>query len=407
MEAIMRGVRGSIANPSPDTAFYGGNTACVELRTDSGALFFFDAGTGLREAGDHLPGSGECHIFISHSHADHIMSLWFFKPVHFRQEFTMSKVIALILGLALGVSSAVFAQAADYPEKSVQIVVPWRPGGGNDISARIVGEAMKNILGQAFVVSNIEGAAGLNGASAVNRARPDGYFLLWEFPGNLTVGPLLTKANYSWKDFKLICAVGYSDMVMIAGANAPWKDARDAVKDIKENPKKIRWSIALNAMSHLSFLNITRAVGELDVTVVPTQGDKGRVISIIGNNSDISTVAYVAAEPYIKSGDLKILAMASPERSVFAPDVPTLKEQGIDAEDAYYYTAIAPKGTPDSIATILEQAFEKAVTDPEVKKLFAAQCVNIKFMKIDDTMKYWQEKAVLYESLAKANGLIR
>lgn len=82
MEAIMRGVRGSIANPSPNTAFYGGNTACVELRTDGGALLFFDAGTGLREAGDNLPGSGECHIFVSHGHADHIMGLWFFKPIH-------------------------------------------------------------------------------------------------------------------------------------------------------------------------------------------------------------------------------------------------------------------------------------------------------------------------------------
>ena len=82
MEAIMRGVRGSIANPAPDTAFYGGNTACVELHTDSGALLFFDAGTGLRDAGDNLPESGECHIFISHGHADHIMGLWFFKPIH-------------------------------------------------------------------------------------------------------------------------------------------------------------------------------------------------------------------------------------------------------------------------------------------------------------------------------------
>ncbi|GHT01726.1 hypothetical protein AGMMS50276_30360 [Synergistales bacterium] len=82
METIIRGVRGSIANPAPDTIFYGGNTVCVELNTDSGATIFFDAGTGLREAGDLLPESGECHIIISHGHMDHMFGLWFFRPIH-------------------------------------------------------------------------------------------------------------------------------------------------------------------------------------------------------------------------------------------------------------------------------------------------------------------------------------
>jgi HD-GYP domain-containing protein (c-di-GMP phosphodiesterase class II)/phosphoribosyl 1,2-cyclic phosphodiesterase len=82
LEIIMRGVRGSIANPAPDTVFYGGNTACVEMRTDGGARIFFDAGTGLREAGAALPAAGECHIFISHGHSDHILGLWFFMPIH-------------------------------------------------------------------------------------------------------------------------------------------------------------------------------------------------------------------------------------------------------------------------------------------------------------------------------------
>ena len=82
MEITLWGVRGSIASSAPDTAFYGGNTACIELRSDAGTLVFFDAGTGLRDAGNSLPDSGECHLFITHAHADHIIGLWFFKPLH-------------------------------------------------------------------------------------------------------------------------------------------------------------------------------------------------------------------------------------------------------------------------------------------------------------------------------------
>ena len=82
MEVVLRGVRGSIAVPAPAMSFYGGNTSCVELRTDNGALVFFDAGTGLREAGENLPESGTCHLFISHGHTDHIQGLGFFRPLH-------------------------------------------------------------------------------------------------------------------------------------------------------------------------------------------------------------------------------------------------------------------------------------------------------------------------------------
>ena len=82
MNVILRGVRGGIAAPSPDTVFYGSNTACIEVRPDNGVLLFLDAGTGLLEAGAKLPDKGEAHICITHGHADHLLGLWFFKPVH-------------------------------------------------------------------------------------------------------------------------------------------------------------------------------------------------------------------------------------------------------------------------------------------------------------------------------------
>lgn len=317
----------------------------------------------------------------------------------------MKKII--VLALLMTFCFALTGQAAEFPVKAIQMVVPWAPGGGSDISARIVGEYAKNVLGQPIVISNIDGAAGLNGAGNVNRARPDGYTLLWEHAGNLTVAPLITKASYNWDSFRLICAIGQSDIVLVGSAKSEWKDAKDAIAAIKANPKKIRWSMALNAVSHLTFLDIADKAGGLEVMAIPTQGDKGRIISILGGNSDISTVGYAAAEPYVKSGDLKILGMATKERSPFAPDIPTLKEQGYDAGSVYLYTVFAPKGTPDNVANKLEDAFKQAMANPEVAKSLAVQSISVNFMDSQKAKAYWQNEADLYSRLAKENNLIK
>lgn len=311
------------------------------------------------------------------------------------------------LSLAFLLSFAPFAHAAEYPVKTVQVVVPWKPGGGSDISARIVNERMKGILGQSFIISNIDGASGLNGANAVNRARPDGYSLLWEHAGNLTVAPMITKAPYTWKDFKLVCAIGQSDIVLITRANSAWNNANDMVKEIKANPKKVRWSMGINAVSHLTYLSIADAVGGLDVMAIPSQGDKARIVSILGNNSDVSTVGYAAAEPYVKSGDIKILGMATQERSPFAPDVTTLKEQGVNAGSVYLYTVFAPKNTPEDVCLKLAQAYKKALEDPDTQKALSIQSVKTNFMDAEAGMKYWEAEAALYERLAKENKLIK
>jgi tripartite-type tricarboxylate transporter receptor subunit TctC len=317
----------------------------------------------------------------------------------------MRRIIALSLFMVFCFACA--SLAADFPVKAIQMVVPWKPGGGSDISARIVGEYAKEALGQPIVISNIDGAAGLVAAGNVNKARPDGYTLLWEHAGNLTVAPLITKAAYRWNDFRLICSIGQSDIVLVTGAKSPWKDAKDAFKEIKANPGKVRWSMALNAVSHLTFLDIADKAGGLDVMAIPAQGDKGRIVSILGGNSDISTVGYAAADPYVQSGDLKILGMATKKRSPFAKDIPTLKEQGYDAGSVYLYTVFAPKGTPDDVAKKLEDAFRETMARPEVAEKLAQQSISVNFMESRAASAYWQEEANLYERLAKANNLVK
>jgi tripartite-type tricarboxylate transporter receptor subunit TctC len=164
--------------------------------------------------------------------------------------------------------------------------------------------------------------------------------------------------------------------------------------------------MALNAVSHFTFLSISEQAGGLNVVPIPAQGDKGRIISVMGGNSDITTCAWAAAAPYVKSGDIKVLGMATRERSVFAPEIPTLKEQGYDVHCIFLYSMEAPKGTPPEVLKALGDAYKKAVESPRTQEALRNQSIQPYFMGPEATRAHWQEEAGLYEELAKKNKLI-
>ncbi|MBG0774916.1 MAG: tripartite tricarboxylate transporter substrate binding protein [Desulfovibrionaceae bacterium] len=318
----------------------------------------------------------------------------------------MRKVFVAVL-LAILTATALPVFAADYPDKAIQVVVPWKPGGGSDISARIIGDHMKNLLPEPLVVSNIDGAAGLNGAYQVNRARADCYTVLWEHPGNLAVAPMVTKAKFSWEDFEPVAITAMGSTALIVRADSPYKTAADAFADIKAHPGQVRWALALNAVSHFTFLNISHSVGKLNVMYIPANGDKGRIVSLLGGNSDISTVGFASVKPYLESGDLRVLAMVNSERSPFAPDIPTLKEQGVDASYDFLYSVFAPKGTPQKNIEVLTTAFRKAVADPSTREALKEQSLVPYYRTPEETRKIWAKEAALYKELAKENGLLK
>jgi len=314
-------------------------------------------------------------------------------------------LILIILAIACLASVPAFAEG--YPDKPIQVVVPWKPGGGSDISARIIGDQMKDVLPAPLVVSNIDGAAGLNGALQVYKARPDGYTVLWEHPGNLAVAPMVTKAAFSWKDFEPVAIGAKGDTALIVRGDSPFKTAKEALDAIKADPGKYRWCLALNAVSHFTFLNISHALGGLKATFIPANGDKGRIVSLLGGNSDITTVGYASVVPYLESGDLRILAMVNTERSAFAPDIPTLKEQGVDASYDFLYTVFAPKGTPQEDIQTLTGAFQKTLAKPETIEALKKQSLTPFYRNPEETRALWQAESDLYENLAKENGLLK
>lgn len=299
------------------------------------------------------------------------------------------------------------AHAATWPEKPIQMVVPWNPGGSSDISARIVGDKMKKYLPQPMVVSNIAGALGLNGARQVYKARPDGYTLLWEHPGNLAVSSMVTKANFSWHDLDPLCTVVSSDMALIVPKDSKFKDAKSLFEYIKTHPGEVRWSLSPNGVSHFAWLAMCDSLGNLDAKLIPTSGDKDRIVSLLGGNSDATCVSYAAAKPYIDSGDIRLLAMVNSKRSDLAPEVPTLKEQGVNASYDYRCSVFAPKNTPADVKKALVGAFEKTLHDPETVEALKKSMFHPDFRDTATTTKNWTQEENLYRDLAAKYKLLK
>lgn len=317
----------------------------------------------------------------------------------------MLKSCALSLAMVLGLTCA--AVAAEYPAKPIQVVVPWKPGGSTDVSARIMAEAVKDILPQPLIVSNITGAMGLNGALHVVTARPDGYTLIWEHPGNLAVSPLLAKSPFTWRDFDPVCVVAKSDTILVVNRNSPFNSPKEVFDHIKANPGALRWPVGINGVSHFTFLAISESLGGLDVKLVPMAGDKNRIVSLLSGNADVATIGFAGAAPYIKSGDLKLLAVVNSERSPYAPDTPTLMEQGIKASYDFYYTALAPKGTPESVKDVLGNAFKQALTNQKTKESLARQSLVAFYRDPAETARLWGELEANWSNLAVKYGLMK
>ena len=293
--------------------------------------------------------------------------------------------------------------AGAFPEKPIQMVVPYKPGGGNDISARIVSDHLKGILSQPVVITNIDGAAGGLGAMSVIKAHPDGYTLLWEHP---TVGPLINKANYSWRSFDPVCVIAASPLALIVRGDSPFKTAAEALAAIKAEPGKYRWPMALNGITQFIYFYINDLM-DLSPHIYPQYSDKGRITDLMGNNADIALVAYSAAVPYQKSGDIRILAVMSEMRLEFAPEIPTLKEQGIDAVYEMRYAVFATKGTPPDVIKTLSGAFKKVLADPATQKALREQFFVPLYRDAPETVKLWAEEEAKNIQVGKKHGLIK
>ena len=254
--------------------------------------------------------------------------------------------------------------AASYPTKPIQLVVSYPPGGGNDLSARIIAEFANKHLPQPLVVTNISGGTGTIGARHVLRAKPDGYTLFWEQP-TMSCQTASGIVDYSYRDFDMINVVVESTAVCAVNKKLPVKTAPELMEYMRKNPGKVRWPLSFGALSHFLYLYLENgADGEATVPGrVGNAGDIDRFVKVMGGHADATCAAVSAVMPY--KDDLTIVGVANAKRLDVLPDIPTFREQGIDAIYNHLYTLFAPKGTPEDVKKILSEAMRKAVEDPE------------------------------------------
>ncbi|MBT9489490.1 MAG: 4-oxalomesaconate tautomerase [Rubrivivax sp.] len=280
----------------------------------------------------------------------------------------MKHLIAPALAAA---SLAVAAPAAlAFPTKTITIVVPTAAGGGNDAMARTIAQKLGPLLGQTIIVDNRAGANGSIASEFVARATPDGHTLMLGYIATHAMNPALQKLRYDpVADFEPIGLVGYSPTLMVASGKAPIKDVKDLVAQLKAKPDLYAYASAGNGTAPHYAAELFKLSAGVEMLGVPYKGAAPAVSDTIGGQTQVMFPSLFTAVPHVKAGKLKALAIAGPKRSPLLPDVPTLKEVGVEGvEVQQWYGFFAPAKTPKAIVEQLNKALNQVLNDKEIIK---------------------------------------
>jgi tripartite-type tricarboxylate transporter receptor subunit TctC len=263
-----------------------------------------------------------------------------------------------------------FAHAqARYPDKPIQLLVPFGPGGIADITARAVAEVMSRRLGQPIVVDNRPSAGSIIASQAVASARPDGYTLLLMSNGNAVSVGLFKKLPYDTrKDFAAISTLGFFDIGLFASSGARFASLKDVIAHAKANPGKLNvGTIAAGSTQHLAS-KLFETVAGLDALIVPYKGSPAVLTALRAGEIDVAFEIVGPMLPHVQAGVVKALAVSSDRRNPALPDVPTVMEAGVSGYNVASWNALAaPAGTPPEVIEVLNRAAREAVASTAVR----------------------------------------
>ena len=275
--------------------------------------------------------------------------------------------------------AALFACAAlggeDYPARLVRVVVPFAPGGGTDIVARILSQQLTQRLGQSFVVENRPAGSGIVGADLVAKANPDGHTLLFAFSSLSSSAKLFSKLPYDpVRDFAPVALATTSPLLAVAPLSLPAKDIREFVAYAKANDGKLNYgSSGPGSSPHLA-IELLMSLTGVRMQHIAYKGIAPAVTALLADEVQFSLVPIAVGMPHVKAGKLRALGIAGPKRSAATPDIPTLSESGLpDFEVIAWWGMLAPARTPRAVVDLLNREVRAVLELAEIRRNLVEQ----------------------------------
>jgi len=272
---------------------------------------------------------------------------------------------------ALAVVSPI-AQAQTYPTRLVRVIVPYPPGGPNDILARLTGQWLSERLGQPFVIDNRPGAGGNIGTEAVVKASPDGYTLLLVATSSAINATLYEKLNFNFiRDIAPVATIIRNPQVMLVNPSFPAKTVPEFIAYAKANPGKISMASSGTGTAPHVAGELFKMMTGVDMVHVPYRGGGPALTDLLGGQVQVAFMGSVASIDYIRTGKLRPLAVTTARRSEALPNIPTVSDFVPGYESSAWFGVGAPRGTPAEIVDRLNRETNAALADPKMKARLA------------------------------------
>src|SRR5688572_3337049 len=310
--------------------------------------------------------------------------------------------LAALLLLAAG------AAYAQYPNRTVKIIVPFPAGQATDLAARIIAEALSKEWNQSVVVENVGGGAGIPGMVQGRGASPDGYTLVMGTSAVMVVNPaIMEKLPYSpFDDFVLIGPVFRNPLIIVANEKAPFRNLKDLVDFAKKNPGKLNWGYpGAGTTQHLTG-ELFKQVAGVDIQGVMYKGSAQAVQDLLGDQIPLSVDGIGPNLPHIRAGKLRALASTGEQRASQLPDVPTVAEQGYPGFSGEGWGGVVvPKGVPNDIVTKVSRDLAKVMNDPAVQERLLKAGLAIDNMPRDQWIEFAKKTHTTWGEVARRNNI--